>query len=205
MSIIKRKDWYLLEMSTQKLTHKMLLPIKRIWTNTQLRLEWVQILRAKSRLVKTLTKIWCQYWRIENNQMTHIQIYQVKRIVNQRIQRDWKIVRVENCNCPTSVALRVIQTHIRTTTPQGILDRLWGTRILTYSNNLRSMKILFRLRQLSNLKMVRMNILMVLHKLVYNIKDVVLLCNLNLMETNSMVSLKTLTKMVDLVKTSLWW
>ena len=109
--------------------------------------------------------------------MTHIQIYQVIRkikITSRPLMIDWKRVLAGNCNCQILEACKATQIHTQTTILQRVQSKLSEMKSLTYFCNLRSMKILCQVKQLSNLKTVRMNILTEPHKHVYNIKDVAL-------------------------------
>jgi len=112
---------------------------------------------------------------------------------------------VENCNCQTLKVARWTQSHH---TPIQIRqNKSFVMKCLTSTNNLKSMKILSQERLLIILKMVRMknkiNLLKLRH--LYNIKDVVLWCNLNMVVINSIVTLKRIRIANTIKMNQLWW
>ena len=190
---ITEKDLSQLEMWNQKLTHKIASSTRRDLKTSWPPRGWVLILQVRSLSARILITIWCQFWKIGNNPMTHFQINQIKNLASKikisllKLQI-WRKLTVENCNCQTSEASNStpIHTHIQT-----LQSKQSMTKCLTWISNLRSMKILSQQRQLNILRMAKtsrirylLGSIQLTH--VCNIKGAVLWCNLNTMVIISM-------------------
>ena len=154
---ITEKDSSQLEMWSQKLTRKIVSSTRRDLKTSWPPRGWVLILQVRSLSARTLITIWCQFWKIGNNRMTHFQINQIKNLASKiKIQiikpQIWRIASTENCNCQTLEAFTLAPIHTQIQTLQSEQSM---TKCSTWISNLRSMKILSQKRQLNILRMAK--------------------------------------------------